>query len=401
MDLNQKSLEVITLDNLREDVLQKVVDFLNGFLPNGSETLWSVEYFRWKLMRNPAGQGFLSCAIANGAVIGTASITLKRIFYKNRVLIAGGVGDLYVNPEFRWRCYKNLVKKQQNTVLSFDFTPTEQQIDYLNRSILGSLLYDTLDRALKRGIRIIYGFPNKYSRSGMEKRLNFKAHPMQEAHLHRPCFSILGSYRNTTFLYNTFPIKQIATMIAEVEWLFESINFKYWNDKRKKIGYAIEETDDAADDFNQLWECLKFRTEFSLIRDQSYFRHRFFENPIAKYKVYKAALRGSICGAIVTRLRLIPGRGKYCCVADWFFDETKEYLFPIMLAHVIHEQYSQKVGMFTAWSGQGRNDRSYLHKFGFISTSKWPILFYNNESGGEIINSCLSLDLTLASSENI
>ena len=39
-------------------------------------------------------------AVADGNVVGTASITLKRIWYKNKIMIAGETGDTYMHPEY-------------------------------------------------------------------------------------------------------------------------------------------------------------------------------------------------------------------------------------------------------------------------------------------------------------
>lgn len=394
MEPNNKSWEVVILDDPRKDLLQKAVDFLNTFLPEGMDSVWSVEHFQWKLQNNPAGQGFLSCAIADGNVVGTASITLKRIWYKNQMIIAGETGDTFTHPEYR--------KKQRTKAAPYKKpTPVNKNAEYLKKSIFGRLVHENTTRALKRGINIIYGTPNEASRRGYEKRLNYKSHSMWEMNLHRPTAQGIVSGKKLAFLFKVLPNKPLSIMMSKIEQGIEFINYKFWEHKRKKLGYAIEITDQATADFNQLWERLKYQNEFSLVRDQIYFQHRFFKNPLAEYEVYKVKHQGEICGVIVIRIRSQAKGEKNCFIADWFFDESKKYLFPVMLAHVIHDQYSKKVNAFRAWSGENRIHTSVIRKLGFVPISKLPIIFFQGNEGKDLLETCLSLDFTIASSDNI
>lgn len=72
-----------------------------------------------------------------------------------------------------------------------------------------------------------------------------------------------------------------------------------------------------------------------------------------------------------------------------------------MLSHVIHDQYPKGIHAFTAWSGETRTHTSNFRKLGFVSTSKLPIIFYQSDEGKELLETCSSLDFTIASSDNI
>jgi len=387
--------EVVILDDLREDLLLKTVVFLNTFLPDGLDEIWSVEHFKWKLKENPAGPGFLTCAISGGEVVGTASITPKRIYYKNQIVVAGETGDTYSHPEFR----KKLI--QIKVVPSKDVASPPQKSGYLQKSIFGRLVHENTTRALKSGIQIIYGTPNKNSRPGYEKRLNYISHPIWEVTLHRPTLMGIDYIKKLDPLFKALPIKQVLKKMFILERLLNSICFKFWEYKRKGLLYFIEKTDRATNDFDQLWERLKFQYEFCLVRDQTYFQHRFFDNPLAAYDVYKAKHKGELCGIIVSRILQLENGAKLCFIADWLFDESKEYLFNIMLAHVIHDQYANKIHAFSAWVSETSPHTSSFHKLGFVSSSKIPIIFYKSDEGIELLETCSSLDFTIASSDNI
>lgn len=394
METEYKPWEVVILDDLREDLLPKVVDFLNTFLADGMDPIWSTEHFQWKLQQNPAGRGFLACAISGDEVVGTASITPKRIWYKNQVIVAGETGDTYSHPEFR-------KKKETKVVPSKDASSPPSKSGYLQKSIFGRLVHENTTRALKSGIQIIYGTPNENSRPGYEKRLNYKSHPLWEVTFHRPTILGIGYIKKLDFLFKALPIKQLVMKMSIMERLLDSTCFKFWEYKRKKLGYFIEKIDQATADLDQLWGRLKFQYEFCMVRDQTYFQHRFFDNPLAEYDVYKATHQVELCGVIVSRIRQLKNRSKVCFIADWFLDESKEYLFDIMLAHVIHDQYAKGIHVFSAWASETSAHTSTFHKLGFVSSSKIPIIFYKSDEGRELIETCSSLDFTIASSDNI
>jgi len=93
--------EIVILDDLHDELLAKSVSFLSGFVPEGGDPIWSAEGFTWKLQQNPAGPGFMLCVVLGDEVVGTNSITLKRVWYRGRELLAGEAGDIYVSPKVR------------------------------------------------------------------------------------------------------------------------------------------------------------------------------------------------------------------------------------------------------------------------------------------------------------
>ena len=388
-----KHWDEIVADDLEGKLLSKVVAFLKTFEPPGGDPRWSAEHFKWKLEQNPAGRGFLSCAVANDKVVGTASITKKRIWYRNQMVLGGEAGDIYSHPEYR------KPKSKRKKVLE-NATVSEKVSNYTQKSIFGKLATQNTVRALERGVNVIYGVPNAAAGPGW-KRMGYRTHPMHLVNLYRPSIlSVFYRWKLVEFSkksFLSFPISILSTF----EGLFESVSFKFWQAKEKRIGYSIERKRDSTSDLDDLWDRVKSQREFSLVRDQRYFQHRFVENPLAKYEFYMVSHKGKLCGVIVLRVHLTGGVLNACTIADWLYDESKEYLFPIMLAHVINDQYSKGVRDFRAWCGDRRKEKSYFHKLGFISTGYSPIILYPNDLGTEILEVSTSLDFTIASSDNI
>jgi len=378
---------VMIVDDLMKEALSKVVAFLKTFEPPGGDAWWSPEHFKWKLEQNPAGRGFLTCAVANDEVVGTASITPKRIWYRNQVVSGGEAGDIYSHPEYRKP--KNKGKRA-----------SQKRSNYSEKSIFGRLATLNTIRALERGVNVIYGVPNAAASPGW-KRMGYRVHPMHLVNLHRPSIlSVFSRWKLAAFSEKSF-LKPLIRILSAFEGLLESVSFKSWQAKKKRMGYSIERKRDSTSDLDDLWDRVKSQREFSLVRDQRYFQHRFVDNPLAKYEIYTVSHKGMLCGVIVSRVHLTGSGLNGCTIADWLYDESKEHLFPVMLAYVIHDQYSKGIRDFNSWCRDRRKEKVVFHKLGFVSKGNSPIILYPNDLGREILAKCSSLDFTIASSDNI
>ena len=386
-----KDWEVVVLDDLQdEELLNKIVSFLNGFLESYQNPIWSVEHFHWKLKQNPAGRGYLSCAVCDGEVVGVASITKKRLWHQNKVIIGAETGDTYSDPSTR---------KSDTSSHNRQLKPSLSQEEYLERSVFGRLVFENTRRAVEDNISIIYGTPNTNSLPGYRKRLNYIPHKKPVRTWIRPTTALLASRIS---LLNRGLFRRLIAICTATETLLEKINFTYWDSKRKALGYQVKRIYAASDRIDALWERIKSRMTFSIVRDASYFQHRFFDNPIAKYDVYEIEQNGTICGVIVTRKMSYIGNKKTCGLAEWIFDDSRKDVFPIMLSWVIHQQYLESNPfMFSAWSGEDENQTRILRKLGFFARSPQPVIFHQSESGTELLENTPVLDFSIASSDNI
>ena|SRR3989338_1212224 len=387
MVCHNDSWEVLVLDNLEEEFIQKTVGFLQSYLPKGADPNWSPEYFRWKLEKNPAGKGFLTCAVSEGQVVGVTSITLKNVWYRGSMRKAAEIGDTYTHPAF---LRKDRIKREGNRKPE---NGRNAKGDYFEKSIFGRLVKETRERALKSGIQIIYGTPNENSRPGYEKRLNFKVHSFSKIQTFiRPTIKGISAKYGFPRLYN---------LILFAERIVEATCFLYWSMISKVYGYIFEKVDKPSDEFDTLWDQLKHQYQFSLVHNKEYFQYRFFDHPLGTYNVYKVTWKDRLCGVIVLRIyNDLKGR-KCCLLADWIYDESAPKLFSVMLAHAIHVNWQEDVFYFSAWSGQEKGQVGALLRQGFFPKHKCPIIFFQNDEGIEIVKDGTQLNITVASTDNV
>ncbi len=160
--LNQ-DWEVRSLDDLDPTALQLVSDFFNEHFPGVFYPKCTPDIFTWKLgSNNPAGRGFLTVAMSNGLVVGTASGTRKVLIENNKLIEAIEIGDTFTHPNFRksGKCITPL-------------HPDTNEDKYFTVSIFGRLVSETITRALLNGIDFVYGTPNENSKPPYLKRLKF------------------------------------------------------------------------------------------------------------------------------------------------------------------------------------------------------------------------------------
>lgn len=381
--------DVLILDGLQESYLKKASDFLQGYLPKGADPNWSPEYFRWKLEKNPAGRGFMTCAVSSeGDVVGVTSITPKKLWYENRVITAAEIGDTYTHPLFlKNGRFKRAAKRDP-------IPGKDVKEDYFDKSIFGRLVKETRERAERSGIRIIYGTPNENSRPGYEKRLNFKVHP---------------SLRIQTFVRPTAEgicvLYRIPRLFCHVVRIMEGMAgaalFLYWSLVGKARGYSLARLDQPTDDLDRLWAQLSHQYKFSVVHDKEFYQHRFFDHPLGQYRVYKMACKGEICGVSVVRT-FNDFSGKKCCVlADWIYDESRPGLFPVMVAHAIHHNRKNGIQYYSAWAGQNGAEKSALKGQGFFPRSTCAVIFYLNYEGSAVLQNDAGLHFTVASTDNV
>ena len=368
--------EAVVLDDLEEAALGKVVDFLNGFIPAGADPVWSVDSLKWKLGEsNPAGRGFLTCAVSEGKVVGVVSAVRKRLWIKGREVHGAEVGDTYTHPDFVRRRPAN-----------------GEPPDFLKHSIFGRLATETRIRAMNAGVRVIYGTPNANARPGWEKRLGYRAHPLiDNRSFIRPTAQGLVSRRG----WGTAAAFSLGERI--VEPLLQTI----WKSVRRFGRYSVEPMTQADGELDQLWDCLKDQHPFSLVRDRAYFQHRFFESPLGIYQLFRISKNRRLEGVMAMRVFSTPWGKRYCCLADWLVDESNALLFPILAAHGVREHRRSEIDGFYLWCGNHRNLRAALRGIGFFRSSPSPVIFYQNEEGKELVDEISDLDFTLACSDNV
>jgi GNAT superfamily N-acetyltransferase len=133
---------VTVVDDLDYEKARAISSFISTFEDRNRRTLVP-EYYLWKVNRNPAGRCLLALAMDGENIVGTASITKKRVMFRNHIVEAAEIGDTFTDS------------------------------DYQRQGIFVSLVNAAVEQAFASGVRLIYGTPNSNSLPGYEKKCEF------------------------------------------------------------------------------------------------------------------------------------------------------------------------------------------------------------------------------------
>ena len=364
------------------ELVDKTTEFLQAeFCPKMADDMWSAEYFKWKLgPANPAGRGYISLAKIDGEVVGTVTLTKKRLLIDGIECVGGEVGDSYSSANVRRR-------SQPESLSKIDSNPKS----YVNRSIFGRLASDVRERAEGDGVKIIYGTPNKNAYPGWTKRLDY--------------FD-LSNYRNipffrptTNYLLRRFPfLTFIKHVLKSLEFLFIVVHKTFFTQiwqRNLRCTVLIP----TAVDLNGLWLRNKPIVGFSLVRDSSYWRHRYLEHPIAKYTFFSIVNNGVFSGVVVTRLHYTDSGKCYVSIMEWLVDEDTSFDF--ILTHILWHYRKSGVEMFNLWA-EGLSKEARASKRGlFLSRERKPIIISNSESGKQLLDMSSDIKFYLGSSDAV
>lgn len=120
-------------DDLDPKTAERLGSFITSFQdpddPDG-RCSHSGETYLWKITRNPLGRGYVTLAMHDGEIVGSLTLTRRKIYFKGEAIIAAELGDGFTNPK------------------------------YERQNIFTSLIKASRERAMQEGIRIVYGVPS-------------------------------------------------------------------------------------------------------------------------------------------------------------------------------------------------------------------------------------------------
>ncbi len=163
MDSESRVLDVVNLDDLEPQKLDKVLQFFNSEFPGVASKFMDDKFFTSKIQKIDTFQtGYLTVAMHEDQVVGTCSAIRKEIQVDGLVLQAVEIGDTYTSVHFRRNCH-----------FREPYSGTNSSGDYLNKSIFGRLATETLDRAILDGVQFVYGVPNHQAKLSWIGKLDF------------------------------------------------------------------------------------------------------------------------------------------------------------------------------------------------------------------------------------
>lgn len=369
-------------DELR--MTDKAVEFLQGeFCPPGADPMWSTEYFRWKLgSSNPAGRGYLSLAMLDDRVIGTSALVKKRLLINGNECIGGEVQDAYSASAIRHSCRPiNPSPKDPN--------PNS----YINKSIFGRLAFEVRERADADGISVIYGTANhsSYRAYVNEKKLRFfHCKEFQIESFSRPTSKVVSRmYPSLSFL---------GPLLRNIETLSISLQKNLYNRGLCK-SYTSDISVPSADELDALWIRLKPDKGFSLIRDATYWAHRYLAHPIAKYSFISIREKGYLVGVIVTRVFLVGGGKRVVAIAEWM--NHKHVPFGYVLSEVLKYYRDSGVEVFNLWAGRSTQESKAATRSLFLARGRVTIIFADTPQARLVQSMSANSKFYIGSTDNV
>lgn len=344
--------------------LEQSVLFLNEeFSSTFGESPWSIEYFKWKLGKeNPAGSGLMSLAICNEKVVGTTTLTLKKLLINGKEVLGGEMGDSFTSLAIRRR-------GAPFNLSHFDSNPNS----YINKSVFGRLAHETRNRAERMGVKFIYGTPNINALPGWTKNLGYRE---------LTNISIRNFYRPTArYISARFPlIKDFEKLIKFLDDSVLSISRKIYKIISVQKIYFNKPNEY---ELNSLWVKCKPIIGFSLIRDAQYWNHRYYNHPKFEYDTFIVKENNQLTGILVTK-KLITTDGKlYIALVEWM-GEGKILNNPL-IKEVLYHYRNSNVDLYYLFASNSLFKMSNLRNNFFFSSSSIPVINSNNDTFDQTI----------------
>jgi len=362
--------------------LDKTVGFLQGeFCPEGMDPIWSSQYFKWKLgSSNPAGKGYLSLALMDNKVVGSVSITKKRLLIDGCEYIGGEIGDSYSSAAVRRRC-------RPEKLSELNLNPKS----YINKSVFGRLATEIRARAEQDGVNIIYGTPNNKAYPGWIKRLDYFDFKNSEIRSY--------SRPTTKFIIGKFPFLSYIRLILRGMEISTIGLYKIFYEQIKCRGLRFEVGIPTEIELNNLWKKLKPQKGFSLVRDALYWRHRYFEHPLVKYIFFKIIKNEKVIGVVVTRMHYIGTNKKVVSISEWMLNEKIN--FGYVLSNIVFYFKRDDIDVFNLWLSASDSEAKKTGINYFFSKRRIPIILSNTSQSKKIENISSHIDFYLGCSDAI
>jgi hypothetical protein len=262
-----RELDIVILDDLSPELLNGVVGFFNREFPNPSGLLMTPDFFLTKIAPQGAAiPGYLTVAAHRGVVVGCTSAVVKHFRIEDQEIKVIEIGDTFTSNNFRRNCYfKSL------------YPGTSSNDDYLNKSIFGRLVSETIDRARKDGAIYVYGTPNTQSKLPYIGRLNFKL--VDDGFTSRISSPSISHKRFHSSVY----LRSIVKMYLRVTLVFSILKtFRYRLNLVKKDAYVP---------ISGLISNIQFKGSLTIANSDAWVRARFLLNSDKDYKVVQVVGR--------------------------------------------------------------------------------------------------------------
>jgi len=327
----------------------------------------SKEYYEWKLLKNPYKQGKIFLERKQGIVVGSTSITPKRVSIGGRLMAAAELGDGFTHPEYQ---RQGIFSKLSNACTQF---------------------------TISQGIEVIYGTPNSQSLPVLMK-LGYRPCPFVKLnYMAKHRWSLLATIRSMAKLMLHRKCDQIFLYLSAIlKQTFSRPLFSCAKGTVTEQSFDILSIDKFTDEIDGLWGSQRYG--FSTIRDKTYINWRYFENP-DEYDVIVAKKGDKCLGYVVTKLSRNRRVGVIC---DFITIDDRLDVFGPLIREA--EKELKKAGVKRIELLCVENSPYYraLLDQGYCDQSRQPIIvFSGSDSGRTLLEADAKWHFVLSDSDNI
>lgn len=276
-------------------MFQSLSNFRNIFGPNPFKTT-TPEYYEWKISKNPYQEGHIYLESRDGIVVGSTTVTPKRIHSFGKTIIGAEIGDSYTHPNYR------------------------------RQGIFSRAVNECTGYATSHGIDFLYATPTAQSDSllGFKEKLGYP--PCEHSKL-----KLMTKYVHLLPVHNAIFRKYgkniVTRMLACMYFYF--ITFRYRISKQVST-ISITRANQFPEELDGLWGAKRDDYAFYVIRDHTYLHWRFIQNP-DEYIVFLAELGGLCVGYLVAKLSKVE---EYCVgtLCDFATEKDRCDVFSALLS---------------------------------------------------------------------
>lgn len=331
----------------------------------------SKEYYEWKIFKNPYQQGKVYLECKEGIIVGSTTITPKKISIWGKELIAAEIGDTFTHPEYR---RQGIFSRGVNACTKF---------------------------AISEGITAIYGTPGPLSLLGYQNKLGYPPCPFTRvSHMTKHRGILLPAIRSIAKLVlhlRLNPNKDLFLSMLKHRFS-RSIYFRSKETIRKEP-FDILTVGKFTDEMDGLWGSPRYL--FFTIRDKTYLNWRYFENS-DEYQVIVARRGNKYLGYVVTKLSRDKKVGTICDFITW---DDQLGVFYILIQEA--EKMLRKAGVYLIqlWCVDSSPYYQPLLDQGYFdhgTSSRHPVIVFSGSDYGKILlETDAKWHFTISDSDNI
>lgn len=321
-------------------------------------------YYQWKFHSKgiPEPSGWV--AVADKKIVGFQSSCHRRFRFGPKTVYSTELGDSMTHPDFR------------------------------RQGIWYAITDKVINGAMKRGFFPVIGFPNRYSYQGYINKLKMK--------------HFFSLWRLALFLkpppQDLLPIRYRP--LRNIAHSTIALYAKAQTPIRRRRDPAIHiEKNPRIDAWaDHLWAMEAKHMEAGVVKNQTYLRWRFEDNP-DEYSVYLAkSSEGVPLGFLITKIRNLKSMGNFGFIADMMVPGRDTKVLYRLLSEAEKDFRKAGVLMIDAWTTSMRFNLYSLLRFGFLPIARLPFIVPTSQAERLRIKGwqhSRRWSLTMADSDNI